>query len=88
MDSLITTSLIGTKLQMDAGDGRNGNYYCQQCVKHRTDFGFRKFSVLCKQSPGRQVRSSEMPYVSYPSRLYLLAANYDSAYNKMLNNAA
>jgi len=32
MDSLITTSLVGTKLQMNGGNGRNKKYYCQQWV--------------------------------------------------------
>jgi hypothetical protein len=37
-------------------------------IKHRADIGFRKSSVLNKHNLGGQVRSSEMPYVSYPSR--------------------
>mgnify|MGYP007046304194 CR=1 FL=1 len=35
-------------------------------IKHRADSAFRKFSALSKICLGRQVRSSEMPYVSYP----------------------
>ncbi len=35
-------------------------------IKHRADSGFRKFSALNKVFLGGQVRSSEMPYVSYP----------------------
>lgn len=38
-------------------------------IKHRADSGFRKFWVLSKLSFGGQVRSSEMPYVSYPRTL-------------------
>jgi hypothetical protein len=37
-------------------------------IKHRADIGFRKFSALNKVCLGGQVLSSEMPYVSYPSR--------------------
>ena len=38
-------------------------------IKHRADSGFRKFRVLRKLRLGGQVRSSEMPYVSYPRPL-------------------
>lgn len=38
-------------------------------IKHRADSGFRKFRFLNKLSLGGQVRSSEMPYVSYPRPL-------------------
>ncbi len=38
-------------------------------IKHRADSGFRKFSALSKLCLGGQVRSSEMPYVSYPKPL-------------------
>ena len=38
-------------------------------IKHRTDGGFRKFRVLIKLCLGGQLRSSEMPYVSYPRPL-------------------
>gem|GEM_PF-3733662 len=43
---------------------------CQQWLrKHREDSGFREFSALSKLCLGGQVRSSEMPYVSYPRPL-------------------
>ena len=35
-------------------------------IKHRADSGFRKFQVFSTLSLGGKVRSSEMPYVSYP----------------------
>jgi hypothetical protein len=38
-------------------------------IKHRADSGFRKFWVLGKLCLGGQVRSFEMPYVSYPRPL-------------------
>lgn len=38
-------------------------------IKHRADSGFRKFRVHCKFIVGGQVRSSEMPYGSYPKSL-------------------
>jgi hypothetical protein len=41
-------------------------------IKHRADSGFRKFQVLSKLCLGGQVRSSEMPYVSYPRPLALI----------------
>ena len=37
-------------------------------IKHRADSGSRKFRVLSKLCLGGQVRSFEMPYVSYPGR--------------------
>ncbi len=38
-------------------------------IKHRADSGFRKFWSLSKLGIGGQVRSFEMPYVSYPRPL-------------------
>jgi hypothetical protein len=37
-------------------------------IKHRADSAFRKFRVHSKLGLGGQVRSFEMPYVSYPKR--------------------
>ncbi|MFZ1082394.1 MAG: hypothetical protein WAO19_10770 [Candidatus Kryptoniota bacterium] len=37
-------------------------------IEYWEDIGFRKFSVLSKHNLGGQVRSSEMPCVSYQSR--------------------
>jgi hypothetical protein len=37
-------------------------------IKHRADSGFLEFRVLNKLCLGGQVNSSEMPYISYPSR--------------------
>ncbi len=39
-------------------------------IKHRAVSSCRKFLVLRKLSIGGQVRSSEMPYVSYPRPLW------------------
>jgi thiol-disulfide isomerase/thioredoxin len=44
-------------------------------IKHRADSGFRKFSALSKLYLGGQVRSSEMPYVSYPRPLATIKEN-------------
>ena len=41
-------------------------------IKHRADSGFREFRVISKLCLGGQIRSSEKPYVSYPSRQWLL----------------
>ena len=41
-------------------------------IKHRADSGFRKFRFLSKVCLGGQLRSSEMPYVSYPERWHSL----------------
>lgn len=38
-------------------------------IKHRADSGLRKFRVFSKPRLGGQVRSSEMPYVSYSKPL-------------------
>ena len=38
-------------------------------IKHRADIGSLKFTVLSKLSLGGQVRSFEIPYVSYPRPL-------------------
>lgn len=38
-------------------------------IKHGVDSSFRKFWFLNKLCLGGQVRSSEMPYVSYPRPL-------------------
>ena len=38
-------------------------------IKHRAASGLRKFRALSKLGLGGQVRSFEMPYVSYPKPL-------------------
>ncbi len=42
-------------------------------IKHRADSGFREFWVINKLCLGRQVCSSEMPYVSYPRPLMAIS---------------
>jgi len=37
-------------------------------IKHRADSFFHKFLPSIRLSPGGQVSSFEMPYVSYPQR--------------------
>lgn len=38
-------------------------------IKHRADSAFGKYTTLSKLGLGGQVRSSKMPYVSYPRPL-------------------
>ena len=41
-------------------------------IKHRADSGFRKFSALSKLGFRRTVKSSKMPYVSYPKPFWAI----------------
>jgi hypothetical protein len=44
-------------------------------IKHRAESAFRKLESLSEPSLGGQVRSSEMPYVSYPRPLVVIKKN-------------